>query len=431
MSVSTALLRRFEDLSREDVDYAGGKGANLGEMTGAGLPIPPGFVVAPPPTPTFARSAACASGWPSGSRASTSTTPRRSPRPPPISGRWSRPSRFPARLRRRSGADMRSWAGTRTRSRWQSVPRRPPRTPEAASFAGMNETLLNVQGADAVVDAVRRCWSSLFGGRTVFYRAKRGFGQADMDIAVVVQRQVLSTRAGVMFTIDPASGDHGSPGDRGLLRARRGGGLGQRVSRPLRGREGVAGDPGARREAQGTRDRAAAGRGDTSLASSAARRQWRPCCRDDEVRELASSGSADRGPLRETSGHRVVPSTPTAAPGCCSRVRSPPAARSRRSGRCATGEVLVRGLGAAPGAGQRSGAGDQGARRGRSAQRRGGPRHPHDGARLGAADAAGGGDRHRLRRDDLPRGDRLPRAWDPVRGRQRPRRPRSSATARS
>ena len=78
---------------------------------------------------------------------------------------------------------------------------------EAASFAGMNETFLNVCGADAVVDAVRRCWSSLFGARTVYYRAKRGFGQSDMDIAVVVQRQVLATRAGVMFTIDPASGD--------------------------------------------------------------------------------------------------------------------------------------------------------------------------------------------------------------------------------
>ncbi len=61
---------------------------------------------------------------------------------------------------------------------------------ESASFAGMNETFLNVRGGDAVVEAVRRCWSSLFGARTVFYRAKRGFGQADMDIAVVVQRQV-------------------------------------------------------------------------------------------------------------------------------------------------------------------------------------------------------------------------------------------------
>ena len=79
---------------------------------------------------------------------------------------------------------------------------------EAASFAGMNETYLNVRGADAVVEAVRRCWASLFGARTVFYRAKRGFGQAEMDIAVVVQRQLEVDRAGVMFTIDPSTGAH-------------------------------------------------------------------------------------------------------------------------------------------------------------------------------------------------------------------------------
>jgi phosphoenolpyruvate synthase/pyruvate phosphate dikinase len=70
----------------------------------------------------------------------------------------------------------------------------------------MNETFLNVRGEDAVVDAVRRCWASLFGARTIFYRGKRGLDQAGMDIAVVVQRQLASTRAGVMFTVDPASG---------------------------------------------------------------------------------------------------------------------------------------------------------------------------------------------------------------------------------
>ena len=71
----------------------------------------------------------------------------------------------------------------------------------------MNETFLNIRGADAVIDAVRRCWRSLFGARTIYYRAVNGFAQADMDIAVVVQRQVNSTRAGVMFTVNPATGD--------------------------------------------------------------------------------------------------------------------------------------------------------------------------------------------------------------------------------
>jgi hypothetical protein len=59
--------------------------------------------------------------------------------------------------------------------------------------------------SQATIDAVRG-WASLFGARTI-YRAKRGFGQADMDIAVVVQRQIPSSRAGVMFTIEPASGE--------------------------------------------------------------------------------------------------------------------------------------------------------------------------------------------------------------------------------
>ena len=77
------------------------------------------------------------------------------------------------------------------------------------SFAGMNETFLNIRGADAVIDAVRRCWRSLFGARTIYYRGLNGFGQADMDIAVVVQRQLDSTRAGVMFTVNPATGERG------------------------------------------------------------------------------------------------------------------------------------------------------------------------------------------------------------------------------
>jgi pyruvate,water dikinase len=77
----------------------------------------------------------------------------------------------------------------------------------SASFAGMNETFLNVRGSGHVIDAVKRCWQSLFGARTIYYRGQRGFVQSDMDIAVVVQRQIPSTRAGVMFTIDPSTGE--------------------------------------------------------------------------------------------------------------------------------------------------------------------------------------------------------------------------------
>jgi pyruvate,water dikinase len=77
----------------------------------------------------------------------------------------------------------------------------------SASFAGMNETFLNVRGRAALLEAVRRCWSSLFGARTIYYRARKDLPQAETDIAVVVQSQIEAARAGVMFTVDPAGGD--------------------------------------------------------------------------------------------------------------------------------------------------------------------------------------------------------------------------------
>ena len=228
MTVATALLRTFEDLRREDVDYAGGKGANLGELTAAGLPVPPGFVVGAPAYAAF-----CDGGGPARAhrgaarRASTSTTPRRSSGRDRRGARDGRGRAVPERLEpairaayeELSGGDADAPVAVRSSATAEDT--------EAASFAGMNETFLNIRGADAVVDAVRRCWSSLFGARTVFYRAKRGFGQADMDIAVVVQRQIaLHPRRGHVHD-RPGLGRHGPARDRGLVRARRGGRLRQ------------------------------------------------------------------------------------------------------------------------------------------------------------------------------------------------------------
>ncbi len=205
-SARTEPIRRFSELAKSDVDYAGGKGANLGEMTAAGLPVPPGYVVG---APTYA--AFCDEG---GLRAR-------------IEERLSGLDVDDTAALDAAAADVREmvedepipdWLSDAIESGYSELAGRKGDAPvavrssataedtESASFAGMNETFLNIKGGESVVDAVRRCWSSLFGGRTVFYRAKRGFGQADMDIAVVVQAQIPATRAGVMFTIDPASG---------------------------------------------------------------------------------------------------------------------------------------------------------------------------------------------------------------------------------
>ena len=75
-----------------------------------------------------------------------------------------------------------------------------------ASFAGQQDTFLNVAGTDALLDAVRRCWASLWTDRAVAYRAANGIGQRGVGIAVVVQRMVQAEVAGVLFTANPVTG---------------------------------------------------------------------------------------------------------------------------------------------------------------------------------------------------------------------------------
>jgi pyruvate, water dikinase len=198
-------VRPFAELSHDDVAFAGGKGANLGELTRAGIPVPPGFVVGAPAYAAFCddgglreRIGALLEGLDvEDTEALTAATARVramvESEPVP---EWLEMAIV--RAYRSIAADGNAAVAVRSSATAEDT--------ESASFAGMNETYLNVRGDDDLIDAVRRCWASLFGGRTVFYRAKRGFSQADMDIAVVVQRQVESMRAGVMFTIDPASG---------------------------------------------------------------------------------------------------------------------------------------------------------------------------------------------------------------------------------
>src|SRR5579875_703379 len=205
----TQPVRTFAELRVTDVEYAGGKGANLGELTSAGVPVPPGFVVGAPAYSAFCeetalreRLAAALEGFDEEDTAALESAAADAREA--IEG-----SAMPAWLEQSIRSAYETLCGAE-----QDVPVavRSSATAEdttAATFAGMNETFLNVRGADAVIAAVRRCWRSLFGARTVYYRASRGFDQAGMDIAVVVQRQVASTRSGVMFTADPSTGDLG------------------------------------------------------------------------------------------------------------------------------------------------------------------------------------------------------------------------------
>lgn len=217
----TVVVREFGELTRRDVAWAGGKGANLGELTAAEMPVPPGFVIG---APAFARF--CDE---SGLRATlrelfAMTDVQDSAALEAAAGRarelveqtplpdWVTDAINAAYGEIGEGDERR----VATENGDGPAPPAPPvavrssATSEdtaAASFAGMNESFLNVRGRDGLLDAVQRCWSSLFGARTLYYRAMRGYELADIDIAVVVQRQIESLRSGVMFTVDPSSGN--------------------------------------------------------------------------------------------------------------------------------------------------------------------------------------------------------------------------------
>ena len=76
-----------------------------------------------------------------------------------------------------------------------------------ASFAGQQDTFLHVSGSEDVIDYIRKCWASLFEARAIFYREENGFDHSKVYIAVVVQKMAIADKAGVMFTVNPSTGE--------------------------------------------------------------------------------------------------------------------------------------------------------------------------------------------------------------------------------
>jgi pyruvate,water dikinase len=195
----------FEDLSIDDIGVAGGKGANLGELVRAGLPVPPGFVVT-------------ARGYfdaidDGGVRAEIDAVFRQACEDADDQGALALAADRLRSLVRKAGmppalatAVLDSYHGL-----GDAVPVavRSSATAEdsaGTSFAGMHQSFVNVVGDDAVLDRVVDCWASLFGERAIAYRASCDITE-EPAIAVVVQQLVDAERAGVLFTADPTTGD--------------------------------------------------------------------------------------------------------------------------------------------------------------------------------------------------------------------------------
>lgn len=180
-------------VGRGDVGIAGGKGANLGELIRAGFTVPPGFVVTTEAYDRFVAhnhlDQAVARIHELGESASSLRLAFETATMPPgieqgISITYERLG---------AGAVAVRSSGTA-----EDLP--------GAAFAGQHETFLNVQGTAAVLNAVRRCWASLWGERAIAYRAHLGMASEPVKIAVVVQRLVNADVAGVLFTANPLTG---------------------------------------------------------------------------------------------------------------------------------------------------------------------------------------------------------------------------------
>jgi pyruvate,water dikinase len=195
----------FNEVTKNDIPMVGGKGANLGEMTNAGIPVPPGFIVTAQAYFNFVEKANLQGKIKSllepvnvhDSKQLQETALKvqklvaEAPMPPDLAKEIER-----AYVKMGKGL-----VAVRSSATAEDLPE--------ASFAGQQATFLNIEGEKEVVRAVQDCWASLFGARAIFYRAEQGFDHFKVGIAVPVQRMVQSEAAGVMFTVEPTTSNKG------------------------------------------------------------------------------------------------------------------------------------------------------------------------------------------------------------------------------
>ena len=202
-------VKKFEELSKSDIGIAGGKGANLGELTQAGIPVPPGFVVTAQAYKYFMDEAGINDQVMSILDAIDINDTKALQEAAEEIKRIIIESPIPEQLTlfireyynelcQRVGEDDTDVA-IRSSATAEDLPE--------ASFAGQQDTFLHVSGDDEVIEYIRKCWASLFEARAIFYREENDFEHSKVYIAVVVQKMANADKAGVMFTVNPSTGE--------------------------------------------------------------------------------------------------------------------------------------------------------------------------------------------------------------------------------
>jgi pyruvate,water dikinase len=193
----------FSEVRKKDVGSVGGKGANLGELTSARIPVPPGFIVTAEAYFRFLDSTRIR---PLIRRELHGLDVQNSPDLQEAADKIQQiilEAPMPLSLEQEIRAAYQSmgegFVAVRSSATAEDLPE--------ASFAGQQSTFLNVHGGEKVVEAVKGCWASLFNARAIFYRADQKYDHFKVGIAVPVQRMVQSQASGVMFTLEPVTSD--------------------------------------------------------------------------------------------------------------------------------------------------------------------------------------------------------------------------------
>ncbi|MEK9143731.1 MAG: phosphoenolpyruvate synthase [Patescibacteria group bacterium] len=198
----------FNEVDKEDIAIVGGKGANLGEMTKAGFPVPTGFIVTAQAymhfldvtriRPKIETALHQLDVNDSNALDKASKTVRdlitKCEFPRDIANEV-----IHAYFNLDQGLVTHAHVAVRSSATAEDLP--------GASFAGQQETYLNVYGEANLIEKIKEAWASLFTARAIFYRATNKFDHFKVAIAVPVQRMVNSETSGIMFTLDPVTND--------------------------------------------------------------------------------------------------------------------------------------------------------------------------------------------------------------------------------
>jgi len=197
----------LEEVGKDDLSIVGGKGASLGEMIKIGVPVPGGFAVTAQAFRDFINRAGIAERLFEALNVDVNQESELH-KAEEAAKKLIMEARVPEdieqaikssyeELCRREGKEV--FVAVRSSATAEDLP--------DASFAGQQETYLNMRGAEEVFNAVRKCWASLYGARAIFYRVEQGFEHERVNLSAVVQKMVDSEKSGVMFSSHPSTGE--------------------------------------------------------------------------------------------------------------------------------------------------------------------------------------------------------------------------------